>query len=759
MKGDSGRVMRSVTAGASVIALLLLAGGRSPLRAQLFAVDDSLEIASVSFPGATAFPDRILTAAVVTQPTRCTAIAPLCLLGVGMDRQYLDPIEYQRDPSRLFLFYARQGYREVQVSADTVRKGRRLHVDFRIDEGEPIRVDSIAFDSDGEIPRDATRNLPLIRGSPLSEILLEASRDSLRFRLADRGYAQVEVLTSYNVPTGSHAASVSFLVIPGPHSRFGEIEVIGAEKVDSSVVRRMLTFRPGDVFSRTQILNSQRNLFAQEVFRHAEIRALPTGASDSIVAVRVQVNEGDLHRVRTGLGMSSAEYLNAEVRWISRSFQGGARRLELRGAISNVFANMLEGVPPFLRADPFYTGNPAGSLSADFTQPWFFGPLNTFGAGLFYDKQSIPGVFIRESLGGSLTLTRSLTHGSVSLAYRPELTRLDTKSGDLIFCANFTACGPEEVAALTKRNWLAPVAASFIHDRSNSLFAPTRGYSIRLDGEVATPFTGSDFSYTRMAAELIDYHTFLPGWIWALRLKPGIAHPLTFGNQTGLGVNPQKRFFEGGPNSVRGFAQYQLGPKLLTVSARRWLALPARPPGSSAGTDSGAGCSPQSINDGSCDARAFANAEPGRFESRPVGGEVSLVGNVEVRFPVLGDRLRGAAFVDYGQVWETTSGVKLADMIATPGLGVRYFSPIGPIRVDVGYYTGRGQTLTVVTNQVCIIDAATGDCTPPVVGVNYDYNLIRDTNLLEILDTPVQWNPRRNFLQRLQLHFSIGQAF
>ena len=747
---DRGRANRPAMARCGALALVLLGCAAGRLRGQEFVVDDSMEIASVSFPGATSFPARILATAVVTQPTRCTAVAPLCFLGVGVDRQYLDPIEYQRDPSRLFLFYARQGYREVSVTADTVREGQRLHVDFRINEGEPIRVDSIEFEIDGAIPQDVTRNLPLKRASPLSEILVEASRDSLRFRLADRGYAQVEVLTSYNVPTGSHSAGVSFLVIPGPHSRFGPIEVIGAEKVDSSVVRRMLTFQPGDVFSRTQILNSQRNLFAQEVFRHAEIRALPSVESDSVVPVRVQVNEGDLHRVRTGLGMSSAEYLNAEVRWISRSFQGGARRLELRGAISNVFANMLEGVPPFLRADPFYTGNPAGSLSADFTQPWFFGPLNTFGAGLFYDKQSIPGVFIRESFGGSLTLARSLSHGSVTLAYRPELTRLDTKSGDLIFCANFTACGPDEVAALTKRNWLAPVAASFIHDRSNSLFAPTRGYSVRLDGEVATPFTGSDFSYTRLAAELIDYHTFLPGWIWALRLKPGVAHPLTFGNKTGLGVNPQKRFFEGGPNSVRGFAQYQLGPKLLTVSARRWLALPA---------DSGAGCSPQSINDGTCDARALATMEPGRFESRPVGGEFSLVGNVEIRFPLIGDRLRGALFLDYGQVWATTSAVKLSELIATPGFGVRYFSPIGPIRVDVGYYTGHGQNLTVVTNQVCIIDAASGDCTPPVAGVTYDYSLIRDTNLLEILDTPVLWNPRRGFLRRLQLHFSIGQAF
>lgn len=710
---------------------------------------DSLEIAAVSFPGASAWPKRFLETAVVTQPTRCTAVAPLCWMGIGVDRQYLDPRVLPQDELRLRFFYAQQGYREARVTTDTVRVGDRVRVEFQIEEGQPIRVDSITVSGLDSLPSSVGRNLPLVVGDPLSLSAYEATRDTLILRLRNRGYVRAEVLIGYNVPAGSYLATVRYDAYPDVRARFGAIDVIGAQQVSESVVRRMLTFKPGEVYTRDALLASQRNLFAQDVFRHAEIQELPGREGDTLVNVIVQVNEGDLHRVRTGLGLSSAEYLNAEVRWVSRNFFGGARRLELRGAITNLLAGSLEGLPVFDATDDFY-GRIAGSASADFTQPWFFGPLNSFRSGVFLERQSFPDVFVRTSGGGYMSVARSLPNGSVALAYRPELTKLATAGGDLIFCIGFTACGPEEVDALSHANWLAPFAISFARDMSNSLFAPTRGYTLRLDAELATQITGSDFSYYRMSADLIDYHTFRPGWIWALRLSPGYAHAITDASSTELGIHPQKRFYAGGANSVRGFAQYRLGPKVLTIDALGALAAPA--------DSGGAGCSAQSINDGSCDARALADDKPGEFEPRPIGGAISLVGNAEVRFPITPTSVQGAVFLDYGQVWETKEAIRAKDIVWTPGLGVRYFSPIGPIRIDVGYFGGRGETRSVVTTTLCPIEAADDECEldPDII---YDRSMLRNTDILQALDNQVLWNPRRSFFDRLQFHFSIGQAF
>jgi hypothetical protein len=141
-----------------------------------------------------------------------------------------------------------------------------------------------------------------------------------------------------------------------------------------------------------------------------------------------------------------------------------------------------------------------------------------------------------------------------------------------------------------------------------------------------------------------------------------------------------------------------------------------------------------------------------------VGGAISLVGNAEVRFPVVGNRLQGAVFMDFGQVWETSKAVRAKDVVWTPGIGMRYFSPIGPIRIDVGYYGGRGETRTVVTTRVCPASVTDEGC-PLDLTESYDWFDLRNTDVLQAMDTQVLWNPRRSFLNRLQLHCSIGQAF
>lgn len=737
---EPGRVLAAFVVAAAVHSPALSAQDRLGV--------DSMEIATVAFRGANAWPASLLETAVVTQPTRCLAVAPLCWLGIGVDRQYLDARILPQDELRLRFFYAQQGYREALVTVDTVRVGEKVRVEFTIDEGQPIRVDSITVAGIDSLPAAVGRNLPLRVGDPLSLSQYETARDTLRMRLHNRGYANAIVLAGYNAPRGMYAATVRYDVYPDVRARFGEIEVVGADRVSEAVVRRMLTFQPGDVYSHTALLESQRNLFAQDAFRHAEIQEDPI-EGDTLVRVRVQVNEGDLYRVRTGVGLSSAEYLNAEVRWVSRNFFGGARRLELRSTITNLLAGSLDGVPGFDPTDAFY-GKLAGSATADFTQPWFFSARNSFRSGLFLERQSFPDVFVRTSRGAYVSLSRSLQNGSFSAGYRPELTKLATAGGDLIFCIGFTACGPDEVEALSQSNWLAPLTLSYARDMSNSLFAPTRGYALRMDAEIATRLTGSDFSYYRLSADFIDYHTIRPGWIWALRISPGYAQPITDGGETELGVHPQKRFYAGGPNTVRGFAQYRLGPKVLTIDAVNRLALPV--------DSGGAGCAAQSINEGTCDARLLAENQPGEFDPRPIGGAISLVGNAEIRFPITASRLQGAVFLDYGQVWETDDAVRASDIVWTPGLGVRYFSPIGPIRIDVGYYGGRGETRSVVTTAVCPIDEPDDGCVlePDIA---YDRSMLRNTGVLRALDHQVLWNPRRSLFDRLQFHFSIGQAF
>jgi outer membrane protein assembly factor BamA len=307
---------------------------------------------------------------------------------------------------------------------------------------------------------------------------------------------------------------------------------------------------------------------------------------------------------------------------------------------------------------------------------------------------------------------------------------------------NFTVCEAREIDVLRSAHWLAPLTVSVGIDRSNSLFSPTGGFILRLDGEYAARETGSEFDYVRLLGEVAAYHDPFRGVVIATRLRPGWARAIGAPG-SGLGLHPQKRFFGGGSNSVRGFAQYRLGPKLLTIEDGRVLADTAR---------FRPGCTPQDINAGVCDVANLARQSPGEFEVRPVGGAMLLEGNVEARFPIWSDRVRGAAFLDFGQVWRSADEIDLGGLAWTPGVGIRYFSPIGPIRIDIGYNPAGAERLAVVTSEVCH-RTATDVCEDIQPGVTYPIDELGNRRRLRALPSVV-WQP-----ERFQFHFSIGQAF
>ncbi|HEY0304037.1 MAG TPA: BamA/TamA family outer membrane protein [Longimicrobiales bacterium] len=727
----------------------MLIGRATGLHAQQ---PEAREVRKISFEGTHNFGDELLRAAIISNPTSCT-------LFVVCNRSYVDEIGLRGDLVRLRLFYFQRGFRNATVALDTLKAGDGLEIRFKVTEGEPVvvsRVAVIADDTsgiDGPTRSALRRALPLRVNDVFNLLEYEAARDTLRARLANLGYARSEVLANYLIPRDTATrAHVQFDVLLGDRVRFGPVTVQGNQSVSSAVVERMLTFQPGQHYSYQQVLRSQRNLFGLETFRHVEIRADPNATTDTIVPVTVQVNEADLHRVRVGVGLSTAEFINAEARWTSRNFGGGARRMEVRGRLYNVLAEPLHEIPGFEETSEPYS-DLSGSLSADFSQPWFFSPLNTFGAGIYAERRSLPDIFVRTGRGAYVSLLRSLGPGSsITVGYRPEVTKL-TAGGDLVFCVNFVACGEDEIEVLREPHWLSPLALAFVRDRSNSLFAPTRGHIIRLESEYAARLTGSDFSYTRISAEATRYGEPFRGVVLATRLRPGWARSLSEPGE-GLGLHPQKRFFGGGPNSVRGFAQFRMGPKLLTINAVDHLAPDsANAPGS---------CTAQQINVGSCDVSGLAEADPQLFDVRAVGGAAVLEGNFELRVPFFLDKMRAAAFVDFGQVWRDAQSANLKELVFTPGFGFRYFSAIGPVRIDIGYNPQAAERLTVVTNKVCVRsdDDPEAPCTPDSIqdGVVYTSDQLDNTRELVTLGN-VRWGADRSFFDRLQFHFSIGQAF
>ncbi len=740
--------------GTAVLLALGLAAGVAPASAQVGRV----EIAKVRFEGNDHFSSDSLSRAIVTRETRCRSVwfQPFCWGGAdfALERSYLDRRELPRDSLRLKVWYQRRGFREAEISYSTTPVvDSATTVTFVVSEGEPVLVDTVEtvgaeqFEGTGLLD-----NLPIRKGDRLNSMRMDATRDTLVRRLANEGYARAEVLRNYFIPAEHpHRAQVTFDIAAGARARYGHITVQDSlGSLSRTTVLRTVQFRSGDLYSVDQLLDAQARLFGLQIVRSAQVVPDFDAGVDSVIPITVTLSEGPVHRVRAGAGWSDAECFNVDTRWISRNFRGGGRRLQLRGRVSNLLATTYgDLLCPKVGKGSY--GKRTWLVSADFTQPWIFSTRNSFTASLFGERQSVPDIFVRNAIGMSFTLTRALgPRMPLTLSYQPERSSLS--AAEVLLCTSFLVCTPRDVSILQGKNWLAPVGVNFTRNLTNSVLNPTRGNSVLVDYEHAARWTGSEFDYDRVVVDMADYaklfgQTILAthvrgGWVGNARFRP-LAGSVGEGSDI---VHPQKRFYAGGANSVRGFAQNRLGPRVLQVDVSNLLQPVA---------SGGAGCTVDEVTSLTCDASPLADH---LFTPRATGGTRLFEGTVEIRFPLKWN-LQGVTFTDFGQVWGQETAISLNSIEATPGVGVRYMSPIGPIRVDLAYRFRGGQDLSVVTTGLRPYDPQQDTVADELVVGGNRIPWVRSRDLAVLNPQVFYGETPALSLRRFQLHFSIGQAF
>ena len=453
-----------------------------------------------------------------------------------------------------------------------------------------------------------------------------------------------------------------------------------------------------------------------------------------------------MREAHIGGGANSADFGQVEGRFTNYNILGGARRLDVSTSIGNLFAPSANGHFPFrdvldstltiAEQRPYL--QPTWSASIDVRQPSFLRrPANQVGFGLFAHRSSEPNVYIDRGYGGMATFTRQVaSRFPASLSYRFEITRVE--ASDAYFCVNYGVCDVATITTLRSHQKLSPLTLTGFIDRSDQPFSPTRGYVMRLDLEHASGVTVSDYRYNRAFLDGAAYwHPSGRATVLASHLRLGFVRPLV-GARGDTVLHPRKRFYAGGAMSVRGFGENQLGPRVLTIDSD---SLRHR------SVDGGVtkyACDP-AIPITQCNPNVGALADA-QFQPRPVGGTSLLEGSVELRVP-LAYKLTGAVFIDGAIVGSSklqslTDFRNIADVAGataaiTPGAGIRYNSPVGPVRIDFGYHPRLVEDLLVITSDV------------------------RDgRRVLVPLDSTRRFGTGdKTFLSRLVLHFSIGQAY
>ena len=637
--------------------------------APLFAQERQLVVRQLEFRGNRAISDEVLASAISTTNSSWFARSFLFRwLGLGAKR-YFDAQEFRRDVVRIGVLYKRSGYYDAVVDTLVRRTPEDVYITFNVKEGEPIVVTTLTIIGLDSLPerwrRAALQDLPLRQADPFNRYAMQASADTITRRLRDHGYPSATVFTGFEVDKPERRALVSLDVAPGRRAVIGRITVVGAMRVDSSLVRKLLVARPGRRYSQEELFQSQRNLYESDLFRFATVNidsAAFQPDADS-VPLLVQVNEGKRRRIRGGLGYATNDCFRGSLGWTSRNFLGGGRVLDLTSRVSKVGVGapvdwgLADNICGASRNDTVGSAKVNYYLGASVRRPAFLSPNNAITVSVFTERRSEYKVYLRQEAGASIAFTRTTPRRRNPLSLTYTLSYGRTEATAQSFCSFFNACTADVIQPLRENRMLATLTATANFPRVNSQIDPTRGSIGSLELTHSSKYIGSSSlqQFTRFIGAMAWYRPLSRNVVLSWRIKGGliVSPNVDVASGSGAFIPPEQRFYAGGPNDVRGFDRNELGPVVYVV------------PQSAVGPP--------------------VNSDSVRVAA--TGGNGLAVANVELRVPspILGSRLRLAAFVDAGGVWRRGSNERPAVIRVTPGMGLRIATPLGPARLDVAY--------------------------------------------------------------------------
>ena len=291
-------------------------------------------------------------------------------------------------------------------------------------------------------------------------------------------------------------------------------------------------------------------------------------------------------------------------------------------------------------------------------QPAFLSPRHTASFALFAERRSEFKAYTRQAVGANLAVTFNARRDvPVTVGYSYSVGR--TTAEPAVLCERFLLCNESDQAFLLNTRPFGAITISGVRARVNSVLDPSAGSVTQVTLVHASRYVLSDtlYEFNRGELEIAKYYPLSRRSAFAWRIRGGTIVPqrISLLGQSVKFVPPDQRFYAGGPNSVRGFARNELGPRVYVSDTRQII-----------GTDT-----------------TYTS-----IRASPTGGNTVFTANLELRVPtpIFPERVRLGLFVDVGQVWERgDTGTTVSGLRVTPGLGLRFITPLGPVRLDAAY--------------------------------------------------------------------------
>ncbi len=589
-----------------------------------------VEVKRVTILGNEAVPDSELQNIMATRPGNVLSF--LTQMGSFQEDDFEDDLQ------RLVAYYYTMGYIQVNVEMPTIRLSpdkRYLYITVRIEEGPQHKTGNVDVSGDLLIEREELLEMlqiveeEIFRYDVLQQDMMRISR-----LYQDAGYANVRVnpLTPHLDPE-THTMDVTFDIQRGERVHLGRIEVVGNTKTRDQVIRRELQIEEGDLFSASAIERSQRRIERLGYFEAVNVTTQQTQTPE-VMDLRIEVEEMPTGSFQLGAGLSSQENFIFQGQVSQENLFGRGQSLQLSVQASSI----------------------RQLFNLRFAEPRLFGSQWHFATDL-YNFDFRYQDFDRLSRGGTLSFGYPIGEllglevgDALTASLRYKLENVTVTPGGL------TGTVEQPSSPLFTDGLTSSLRLGTAFDtRDNRLF-PTRGQYHTGSVEVADSLTLSQNQFIKFDTDARYYQPLW--WNFVLRLNASLGFVASTSPDRPVPIF--ERYFVGGPETVRGFERYTLGP------SRR---------------------SPTDMGDPTGVLRDFH-----------YGGNKKLILTTEIEFPIFAAaQVKGVIFADAGNAFDDGDPFTLQlDLVAdddemfanalrtSVGVGVRWFSPIGPLRFEWG---------------------------------------------------------------------------
>ena len=544
------------------------------------------------------------------------------------------------DLERLRSYYMDRGYINMEILSTQVSISpdkKQVFITVNISEGAKYTVRDITLRGDLKVPEDQIHALLLVqKGQVFSRKLMTSTSDLITRRLGNEGYTFANV-NAVPVPSkDGNTVDIEFVVDPGKRAYANRINFRGNTKTEDQVLRREMRQMEGGWASTYLIDQSKTRLERLGYFKEVNVETPAVAGVDDQVDVNYSVEEQSSGSITASVGFAQSAGLILGGSITQNNFLGTGNSASLGLTRSEYQSKYNIGfTDPYFTKDGVSLGYNAFYNKTDYNDYYDDGvsyySINSYGAGA--------------TLGYPINETSRISFG---LTAQHDSIEPGTYSADEIY--DFIDREGKEFT-----NFKANLGWS--ESTLNKGILATRGYAQNLNLMVTVP--GSDLSFYK-----IDYtgQTFLPvSASTSLRFHTKLGYGNGYGSTDGLPF--YENYTAGGEGTVRGFESGTLGPRNTPAT----------------GTYSSAGQAYYSDRD-----------------TEALGGNIMITGGVEYLFPMpfIKDNksLRTSLFWDVGSVYSdkcylsTTTGcdgVDLSQMASSVGVGVTWYSPMGPLSVNL----------------------------------------------------------------------------